>query len=127
MLTPADAYALSCTTKKMHVKFEEIGCRDKLKFPRAYCTAAYCRGTEKWTAEAALRVYDDAEITPYLTKRNLLLHFLAKTMTRDDMLELGEATNNLYAQRMVWYKKPGFFRDDVFYRLGEDEINYEIR
>lgn len=124
MLTPADAYALSRASRKIKVAFGAIGFRDKLEFPRAYCTAAYCRGTEHWSVDAALRIYDDADCTPYLTKRKLIACFFAKTMTRDGMLALGETTNNLQAQRMAWYRRPGYFHGDVIYSSDEDEFKF---
>lgn len=121
MLAPADAYALSRASRKIKVAFGAIGFREKLKFPQAYCTAAYCRGTEEWSEGAALRIYFDVDCTPYLTKKNLILHFFAKTMTRDGMMQLGEATNNLRAKRMAWYKRPGYFRGDVVYSSDDSD------
>lgn len=112
MLTPADAYALSRTSKQIKVCFEEIGFRKKIKFPKAYCTAAFCKGTEEWNVNMALFIYEDANCTPYKTKRSLIKNLFLKTMTRNDLLCLVDKTRNLQVLRMVTNKRAGYFRGD---------------
>ena len=120
MLAPADAYALSRASKQINVCFKEIGFRKKIKFPKAYCAAAFCKGTEEWDVDMALFIYEDANCTPYKTKKSLVTHFFAKTMTRDGLQELGTVEKDLRAQRFAWYKRPGYFRGDCLCYSSDD-------
>jgi len=112
MLAPADAYALSRASKQIDVCFKEIGFRKKIKFPKAYCAAAFCKGTEEWDVDMALFIYEDANCTPYKTKKSLVTHFFAKTMTRGDLIYFASEKHNMRLLRMAMDKKAGYFRDD---------------
>ena len=112
MLAPADAYALSRASKQIKVCFKEIGFRKKIKFPKAYCTAAFCKGTEKWDLSMALFIYEDANCTPYKTKKRLIDNLFVKTMDRGDLVYFATQTQNMRVLRMAMNKKAGYFRDD---------------
>ena len=112
MLAPADAYALSRASKQIKVCFEEIGFRKKIKFPKAYCAAAFCKGTEDWDANMALYIYEDANCTPYKTKKSLIDNLFVKTMARGDLVYFATQTHNMRALRMVTSKKAGYFRGE---------------
>lgn len=126
MLAPADAYALSRASKQIKVCFKEIGFLEKIKFPKAYCAAAFCKGTEEWDVDMALFIYEDANCTPYKTKKSLVTHFFAKTMTRDGLLELGTVELDLRAQRLAWYKRQGYFRgDNLCYSSDDNNFHFQ--
>ena len=126
MLTPAGAYALSRASKQVKVCFEEIGFRLKIKYPMAYCSAAYCKGTEEWDVDMALFIYEDANCTPYKTKKSIVSHFFAKTMTRNGLLEIGTIENDLRAQRLAWFKRQGYFRDDnLCYSSDDNDFHFK--
>lgn len=99
MLGLEDAYRLSRATKDVVVCFEALALRTRCKMPRELAVARLFGG--KWTAERAVALLQDAPITPYKTKKNMVRHLFRHVLARDSLYSVGYTTNNVLAMRLA--------------------------
>ena len=94
MLTVEDAWRLDRTSKTVRVSWDEL--RVRTRMPEMLGVARVAGG---WTVRRALRLLQDADATPYKTKRRMVLQLLRFVLTPDQLWAVGYETHDIVAMR----------------------------